>query len=126
MKLSCQEGPSLSFSRCFFSSTLRLPRGRVNSPFMLLSVTTKNCLVWLTALIVLTAGGANAQVKRPGAEAASDWFLFLKTEGVPWEKKFEVTLDQTGSLNVIVQDPEKRGATTPEKIAVKLLAKDAQ
>jgi hypothetical protein len=94
---------------------------------MLLPVATKKCfVVWVSALIVLIAVAAKAQVKPLGTEPASDWFLFLKAEGVPWDKKFEVTLDQTGSLNVTVQDPEHKRATTPAKIAVKLSAKDAQ
>jgi hypothetical protein len=118
---------SIFLKMLFISSRWRLPRGRVNSIFMLLSVTAKKCfVVWLSALILISAGGAKAQVKPRDAEAASDWFLFLKTDGAPWEKKFEVTLDQTGSLNVIVQDPEKKDAAAPAKVAVKLFAKDAR
>jgi len=34
----------------------------------------------------------------------SEWSLWIKSWGAPWEKKFEVQLDQSGSLHVVEED----------------------
>lgn len=44
----------------------------------------------------------NAQPRPP-----AEWSLWIKSWGAPWEKKFEVQLDQSGSLQVVEEDSIK-------------------
>ena len=55
-----------------------------------------------------------------------EWSLYLKTDGAPSEKKFELTLDNTGALSLTEDEPLKMPAETTSKIALKLLANDTQ
>lgn len=62
----------------------------------------------ITALLIFACVvlGLHAQTNaqpRPPAE----WSLWIKSGGAPWEKKFEVQLDQSGSLDVVEEDKTK-------------------
>jgi hypothetical protein len=56
----------------------------------------------------------------------TEWSLYLKTTGAPWEKTFELTLDNTGALNLTEDEPRKMPAPTTSKVEVKLSTKDTQ
>ena len=55
------------------------------------------------AFVVL---GLHAQTKEP-PRPPGEWSLWIKSWGAPWEKKFEVQLDQSGSLEVVEEDKTK-------------------
>lgn len=74
-------------------------------------------LVVLT-LVLLLFTAARAQ--------HSEWTLLLETRGAPGEKKFQVTLTNTGALSVIENDPVKMPASTISKLAVNLSPSDTQ
>jgi hypothetical protein len=69
-----------------------------------------------TALLILAFGvvahGQTNEQPTPPAE----WSLWIKSWGAPWEKKFEVQLDQSGSLQVVEEDSIK----TPKDPITKL------
>jgi len=61
-----------------------------------------------TALLIFAFGvlalhAQTSEQPRPPAE----WSLWIKSGGAPWEKKFEVQLDQSGSLDVVEEDKTK-------------------
>ena len=78
------------------------------------------------ALIVICSVMSNGQAKNPAPKQPAEWSLSLKTGGAPWEKKFEVALNQAGSLLVTEEDPRKMPNDTTSKLTIKLPAKDAQ
>lgn len=67
-----------------------------------------------------TTSRAVVPVQRP------DWNLVLKTGGAPFEKKFEVTLNHTGALNVTVHDPTTVPPNKVSKFSFNLSTDDAQ
>ena len=58
-------------------------------------------LVFAFGVLVLDAQ-TNKQPRPP-----AEWSLWIKSWGAPWEKKFEVQLDQFGSLEVVEEDKSK-------------------
>lgn len=56
----------------------------------------------------------------------TEWTLFLKTGGAPWEKKFELTLDNTGALTLTEDDSSKMPEPTTSKVVLKLPTNDTQ
>ena len=57
----------------------------------------------ILAFVVLGLHAKTNEQPRPPAE----WSLWIKSWGAPWEKKFEVQLDQAGSLEVVEEDKSK-------------------
>jgi hypothetical protein len=78
------------------------------------------------AATLLCASVLHGQVNFPGSRSNSAWSLYLKTEGAPFEKKFEVELNQTGTLVVKETDPGRLPKETTSKLTVNLSPKDAQ
>jgi len=91
-------------------------------PLMKLMKKTASAL----ALIVVCSVMLHGQAKNSVAKQPAEWSLSLKTGGAPWEKKFEVELNQAGSLVVTEQDPQKMPDDTTWKLAITVPAKDAQ
>jgi hypothetical protein len=69
---------------------------------------------------------AHGQVRVAPTAQPAEWLLSLKTGGAPWEKKFEVELNQAGSLTVTEQDPNKTPKGPVTKLKADLSTKDAQ
>jgi hypothetical protein len=78
------------------------------------------------ALTILCAADFYGQVSRPYSKQNSEWLLYLKTEGAPWTKKFEVDLNQRGTLVLTETDPQRLPKETTSKLTVNLASKDAQ
>jgi hypothetical protein len=101
-------------------------RRRVNSTVMLFPlIKTMTRVVPAFGLTILCAGVLYGQVNRPDLKP-SGWSLYLKTEGAPFTKKFEVELNQTGTLLLSETDPQKLPKETTSKLTVNLAPKDAQ
>jgi hypothetical protein len=101
--------------------------GRVMPGVMLFLLTklmkkTTAALTFIVFCIVLAHGQVSVV---PGKQPA-EWSLSLKTGGAPWEKKFEVELNQSGNLTVTEQDPEKTPNDPVTKLKANLSTKDAQ
>lgn len=77
-------------------------------------------------LIVACSVILQAQRKTTIQEQPAKWSLSLKTGGAPWEKKFVVELNQSGSLTVVEQGPHKMPADTTSKLTATLTATEAQ
>jgi hypothetical protein len=71
------------------------------------------------ALVVL---GLHAQTKEPRPPA--EWSLWIKSWGAPWEKKFEVQLDQSGSLEVVEEDKTRIPSDPITKLTRKIPANE--
>jgi hypothetical protein len=92
--------------------------------FLLIKPITK--VVTAFALTMLCAAVLYGQVNRPESKPTSGWSLYLKTEGAPWTRKFEVQLNQTGTLVVTKTDPQGSPKQTTSKLTVNLAPKDTQ
>ncbi|HSE32592.1 MAG TPA: hypothetical protein VLA93_13550 [Pyrinomonadaceae bacterium] len=54
----------------------------------------------------------------------AEWSLSIKSGGAPWEKKFEVQLDQSGSLQVVEEDKSRLPNEPITKLARKIPVND--
>jgi uncharacterized membrane protein len=81
-------------------------------------VTAMNRLLVVLTFVLLLPNVAGAQ--------PPEWTLVVETRGAPWEAKFQVTLNHTGALSVIEDDPIKKPASTISKLAVNLSPGDIQ
>ena len=79
-------------------------------------------LMVIAACSVVLQGQTKTSVPKPPA----NWSLTLKTGGAPWEKKFVVELNQSGSLVVNEEDPAKMPADPKSKRTVNLTPAQAQ
>lgn len=85
----------------------------------------KKITVALTSILFCVAVAHGQAGVTPGEQPA-EWSLKLKTGGAPWEKKFEVELNQSGNLTVTEQDPEKTPNDSVTKLKANLPTKDAR
>ena len=82
--------------------------GRVNSTVMLFPlIGHQKSIVVALGLMALCAAISYGQTITPSTTQPGGWSLYLKTEGAPWTKKFEIELAQTGILLVTETDPER-------------------
>lgn len=80
------------------------------------------CLILITISHACVIGQTNSGQAKP----PSEWSLSLKTGGAPWEKKFEVEVNQSGLLRVTEQDPVKIPKDPITKLTIQLPAGNAQ
>jgi hypothetical protein len=100
---------------------------RVNSDVMLFPlIRRKKKAVVAVGLTLLCSAMTYSQTSTPATKQPTGWSLYLKTEGAPWTKKFEVELTQTGILLVTETDPQRLPKETTSKLMVNLAQKDAQ
>ena len=85
----------------------------------------KKSTVALT-LILLCSGLAHGQVNVVSNNQPAEWSLALKTGGAPWEKKFEVELNQSGNLAVTEHNPDKTPNDPVTRLKANLSTKDAR
>src|SRR4029453_5867139 len=76
-------------------------------------------LLILAFCVLVMHGQTNAQTTPP-----AEWSLWIKSWGAPWEKKFEVQLDQSGSLQVVEEDKSKIPNNPVTKLPRKTPAKE--
>jgi hypothetical protein len=76
-------------------------------------------LLILAFCVLVMHGQTNAQTRPP-----AEWSLWIKSWGAPWEKKFEVQLDQSGSLQVVEEDKSKIPNDPITKLARKIPANE--
>jgi hypothetical protein len=100
----------------------RVMPGVMLFPLVSLMKKTTAALTFIVFCIVLTHGQVSVVPDKQPAE----WSLSLKTGGAPWEKRFEVELNQSGNLTVTEQDPGKTPNDPVTKLKADLSTKDAQ
>ena len=83
-------------------------------------------LVAVFGVMVFCAAILCGQASTASTKQSGGWSLYLKTEGAPWTKKFEVALAETGTLLVTETDPDRLPKETTSRITVNLAKKDAQ
>lgn len=67
-------------------------------------------------LIVLFSTGLQGQTRNRVPNPPSEWSLYLKESGAPWENFSEIELDQTGSLMLIEHDAVKTRMIRPPRV----------
>src|ERR1044071_7787142 len=74
------------------------------------------------ALLLFCSFVAYGQAQKSTSAPPSEWTLSLKSGGAPWEKRFEVELDQTGKLALTENNSDKLPGDPVTKLNVNLPA----
>ncbi len=76
-------------------------------------------LVFVCCVLVSQGHTTNDEPQQP-----AEWILSIKSWGAPWEKKFDVQLDQSGSLSFVEEDSLQLPKDPVTKLTRKISEKD--
>ncbi|HEX8651565.1 MAG TPA: hypothetical protein VF708_12055 [Pyrinomonadaceae bacterium] len=82
--------------------------------------------ILILAIVTLCSVSVFGQTQSSNPKAPDEWEMYLNTGGAPWEKQFQVRLDQSGQLTVIEQDPRRSSGPATKTFPVKISEGEAQ